>query len=268
MRKIGVVLCGVILVCFCSCSALAGSYTLQYKVAPGQVWVTTLSTQSETSFMGNKEVNRNKSTIRYEVSKGPNKGWVSLSARIQSQGESSNSGQMDLSKIRFTADMHQSGEIRNIQSEGSAMPPLEGQAGDLPAGMAAMYEQSSKMIADAWKTGVFWFPELPEDPLEPGDEFEVTRKMGMGSSTAGMQMESVSKQVFTLEEVSEGLAYFSVKERSLTQSTAQMGGKSDTRTAGKGEATFDLREGMWTDMTIKSTSNVQFGNIPGMSGGN
>ena len=267
MKKIYFTLCGMILLGFFSGSALARSYQFQYKIAPGQVWVTTLSSQSESTFMGKKDVNRNKNTITYQVSKGPKKGWVALSARIQSQGKSSNSGQMDLSRIQFTADMHQSGETRNIQYSGSVMPPMEGEPGDLPPEMAAMVAQSSKMIADAWETAVFWFPELPEDPLEPGDEFEVTQKMGMGNNTAGMQMESVSRQVFTLEEVSEGLAYFSVRDRTLTKSTSKMGGKSDTKTAGKGEAIFDLQEGMWTDMTIKSKSNVQFGNIPGMSGG-
>ena len=131
--------------------------------------------------------------------------------------------------------------------------------------MAAMYEQSSKMIAEAWKNAVFWFPELPEDGLEPGDEFEVTKKMGMGNEGMGMKMESVSKQVFTLDEVADGLAYFSVRERTITKSNATMGSKSDTKTAGKGEAVFDLKNGMWTDMTIKSHSNLNLGNIPGIS---
>jgi hypothetical protein len=42
------------------------------------------------------------------------------------------------------------------------------------------------------------------------------------------------------------------------------GGKSVTQTAGKGEAVFDLREGIWTDLTMKSRSKVEFGNMPGM----
>jgi len=220
--------------------------------------------------MGNKDVNRTKSTIEYKVSIGPKKGWVTLTARIKSQsgsGGEENNGGMDLSKLQFAADMHQSGEIRNIQCSGSALPPLDSDEGELPPGMAAMYEQSSKMIADAWKNGVFWFPELPENALAPGDEFEVTQKMGMGHESAGMQMESVSKQVFTLEEVREGLAYFSVRERTLTKSTTAMGGKSDTKTAGKGEAVFDLKEGIWTDLTTKSRSEVQLGNMPGMGKG-
>jgi len=34
--------------------------------------------------------------------------------------------------------------------------------------------------------------------LVPGDEFEVTQRMGMGYESAGMHMESVTKQVFTV----------------------------------------------------------------------
>jgi hypothetical protein len=189
---------------------------------------------------------------------------MSLSARIKSQGGSKESGGMDLSKLLFTADMHQSGELRNIQYSGSVMPPMDKDAGELPPGMEAMYEQSTKMVAKAWENAVFWFPELPEEPLQPGDEFEATHKMAMGNESMGMQMQSVSKQVFILDEVSEGLAYFSVKERTVLKSDAPMGGNADTQTSGKGDAVFDLREGIWTDLTMKSRSKVEIGSIPGM----
>ncbi|MBW1851701.1 MAG: M48 family metalloprotease [Deltaproteobacteria bacterium] len=93
--------------------------------------------------------------------------------------------------------------------------------------------------------------------------------LAMGAFAQQMQaMQTVSKQVFTLEDVSKGLAYFSVRERSLTKSTAPGGGKTDTKTAGKGEAIFDLREGMWVEMTTKSRIKVKLGNIPGMGAGN
>jgi hypothetical protein len=268
MKKTYPIFFAILVLSLFSISALANSYKLQYKIAPEQIWIATTSSQSESTFMGNKNVNQSKGTIKYKVSSGPKKGWVTLAATIKSQSGSSDgktSKQMDLSKIKYSAEMHKSGEFRNIQYSGSALPPMETDKGELPPGMAAMYEQSSKMIAEAWKNAVFWFPELPEDALELGDEFEVTKKIGMGNEGMGMTIESVSKQVFTLEEVTDGLAYFSVKERILTKSTAVMGSKSDTKTAGKGEAVFDLKEGMWTDMTIKSRSNLNFGNIPGIS---
>ena len=249
--------------------ALAGSWKLHYKLKPGQVWIATLHSQSETAFMGKKNITRTKTLIEYKVCPGPKKGWVSLKARIKSQsGPSGQSGgQMDLSRLRFTADMHRSGEIRNIQYSGNPFPGMQANTKGMPAGMAAMYEQSSRMVAEPWKNAVFWFPELPEDSLEIGDEFDVTRKMGAGGRTGGMQMQSVSKQLFTLEDVSEGLAYFTIRERTITRTGSPMGGKSDTKTAGKAKAVFDLHEGMWAELAMKSRSRVQLGNMPGMSGG-
>jgi hypothetical protein len=241
----------------------ADSAGLSYRLAPGQVWIGTLSSQSETSFMGEKDIHRNKSVIEYRVGQGPKKDWVSLTARIVSQQTpgAEGGGQMDLSGITFMADMHKSGEIRNIRHEGSALPP--GMA-DLPAQMKQMYEQSSNMIADAWKNAVFWFPELPEEPMLAGDEFEMTRKMAMGGAGMGMQAQTVSKQVFTLEEVSKGLAYFSVRERSVTKMTGAAGGRSDTKTASKGETVFDMNAGMWIDMVVKSKSNVGMTGVANM----
>ena len=268
MKRILVISIALAAVLSVSSSALGGSYNFAYKVRPGQSWMATQSSQTEATFMGNKTVTRTKTIIEYKVSKGAKKGWVLLEARIKGQSSASgSSGQMDLSKMKFSADMHRSGEIRNIKHSGSPLPPMDTGGGELSPEMAAMYEQSAKMMADAWKNAVFWFPELPEDALTLGDEFDVVRKMGMGNSTAGMQMESVSKQIFSLEDVSAGLAYFSVKERSLTKTGGAMGSKTETKTAGKGEAIFDLEQGMWLELTEKSRIRMQFGNTAGMGGG-
>jgi len=168
---------------------------------------------------------------------------------------------MDLSKLTFTADMHSSGEIRRIQHQGNAMPPP---SADLPPQMKAFYEQSSSMIAEAWKNAVFWFPEIPEGPLEAGDEFDVTRTFGMSGPSMGMQSQTVSKQVFTLDDVSEGLAYFTVRDRSITKTKGMAGGRSATKTAGKGETVFDIKEGMWLDLTVKSRSKMNMAGMAGM----
>ncbi len=256
----------LVVYCFSWLPVFAGSHTLHYKLTPGQVWICTLSAQNESTFMGKKNVSRSKSVIEYRVSRGPRSGWVSLTARIESQSNQSG-GQIDPSRILFKADMHRSGEIRNIQYSGSAVLPMGGGANELPPEAAAALEQSSRFIAEAWKNAVFWFPEIPEDPLEQGDEFEATQKLGMGGGGSGIQVETVSKQVFTLEDVSDGLAYFSVKERSLTKTSGAVGGKTRTKTAGKGEAIFDLRQGMWIEMSTKTRSHVHMGSLPGTSGG-
>ena len=245
-------------------AVMAGPVHFHYKLSPNQVWIGTMSSQTETTFMGKKDVNRSKSIIEYKVSKGPKRGWVSLRAKIKSQKTSSgqSGGQMDLSKITFFADMHTSGEIRNIRHEGNPMPPPDP---SMPPEMKAMYAQSSNMMAEAYKHAVFWFPEIPEDGLVPGDEFDVTRKMGMGGGEMGMQSQTVMKQVFTLEDVVDGLAYFTVKDRSITKTEGIAGGKASTKTAGKGETVFDMETGMWTDLTVKSRSKVNMSAVPGMA---
>lgn len=244
-------------------TAAAASTRLVYKMAPGQVWVTTLASQSESSFMGKKDVQRTKTVIEYRVSKGPKKGWVRLTARILKQSSPSDEGGggIDMSKLKFTAEMHRSGELRNIETSGSVMP----QNKNAGAQEKAMMAQSSKMMADAWKNAVFWFPELPEEKLAVGDEFEQTRRTTMGGGM-GMESKTVSKQVFTLEEISGGMAYFSVKDRSVTETKGMAGGKSGVKTGGKGETVFDIKGGMWTDMTLKSRSKVKMSNIPGLGG--
>ena len=245
-------------------ASMASGWRLTYRLTPGQAWMCTLSSKNESSFMGKKNTNQSTNVYEYSVSDGPEKGWVTLTARIKPKSKPSGQSQMDLGKLRFTADVNESGRIRNIQYSGDAMPDLGKDADQMTPQMKAMLQQSYQMIPEAYKNSVFWFPEVPEYNLEIGDEFEVKRKMEMGHSSIGMQMESVSKQVFTLEEVSKGLAYFSVKERSVTKTGGSMGNSSETKMAGKGEAIFDLEQGMWLELTEKSRAKIELGSIPGM----
>ena len=242
--------------------AFAGSFGMRYKLVPSQRWVAKMLSQSETTFMGNKDVSKTNTIIDYTVNKGPKKEWVSLVARIRSQKDETGENiadHMGLTGIKFMADMHSSGEIRNIHHEGSMQIPGGSNKDDLPAEMEAMIQQSANFIAEAWKNAVFWFPELPEHDLEPGDEFEVTKKASAGSEGSGLQTQTLTKQVFTLEDVSGGLAFFTIKERSITKTKGVMGGKSDTKSLGKSKAVFDLKEGMWVDFVTKYRSKVQFG---------
>ena len=264
MKKIAIVGLMVLSALAIATSSMAQSCKLKYKLTTGQKWICIFSSKNESSFMGKKNINQSKHVYEYSVSKGSKKGWVKLKARIKPQKGSSAAGQMDLSKLRFTADVHSSGEIRNIQYSGNVMPDLGDNIAQMTPQMKEMIAQSYKMIPEAFKNAVFWFPEVPEDKLEIGDEFEVQRKMGMGGSGSGMQMESVSKQVFTLEDVSEELAYFSVKQRSVTKTGGSAGAGSKTKIAGKGEAVFDLKQGMWLELTEKSRAKVQIGGLAGM----
>lgn len=268
MKKLCIII-GVttVIVAFATC-VCAGSYRLRYKLVPGQTWIVKELSQTETIFMGDKEVRKTKTIIEYQVTTGPKEGWVSLVARIKSHtneaGENT-AEQTGLTRILYKANMHSSGEIRNIHYEGGPTLPSGTNTENLTPEMKAMMQQSATLLADIWKGAIFWFPELPEVSLEPGDEFDVTKKIGVGGTGAGMQTETLTKQVFTLEDVSKGLAYFSVKERSITKTKGMVGGTADTKGVGKSEAVFDLNEGMWMECVTKGRHKVQLG--AGSAGG-
>lgn len=261
MKKIASVTLVVLFLFAVNSPAAAGGWKLTYKLAPGQNWTCSFASKNESNVMGQKNVSQSRMAYEYTVSKGPKAGWVTMTAQIISGGAGVH---MDLSKLRFMADVHSSGEIRNIRYTGNVIPDMGESANQMTPEMKKMMEDSYRMIPEAYKNGVFWFPEVPEEKLDRGDEFDVERKMGMGSSGSGMQMETVSKQVFTLEDVSKGLAYFSLKERSVTRSGSSMGGSSETKIAGKGKAIFDLDQGMWLELTEKSRAKVNLGRLPGM----
>ncbi|MFH1985656.1 MAG: hypothetical protein ABIL58_27805 [Pseudomonadota bacterium] len=241
------------------CPVWAGGWPFAYKLKPGQTWNVTMAMQNTSTVMGEKDVNRSKHQIRYSVSAGAKKGWVTLTAKFLNN-PLEDSG-MDMGKMTFTADMHTTGELRNKKVTGSPAPPMGDMEG-VPPEMKAMMEQSYKSMGEMWKETVFWFPEFPEGTLDIGDEFEMTQKMSTGGA---MGMDAVIKQVFTLEDVSDGLAYFSVHERAFTK-TGGLGGKTTTKSAGKGETIFDLKEGMWVELVTRGQSTVNMGSVPGMSG--
>ncbi len=65
------------------------------------------------------------------------------------------------------------------------------------------------------------------------------------------------KQIFTLEDVADGLAYFSVKVKSVSKMTEPAGAPTDTNTTPKGEAIFDLKMGMRVEMTTKTIARIK-----------
>jgi len=109
--------------------------------------------------------------------------------------------------------------------------------------------QSNKIMAESLKPSVFWFPELREEALQPGDEFEDKRSHGF--KDPNMASSTQTRKVFVLEDISVGLAYFSTKERHATKMST-MGGAMDGSSTGKGEIIFDLKEGMWIELTTQS----------------
>ena len=168
---------------------------------------------------------------------------------------------MGLTRMAFHADLHSSGEIRNAVADTPKGSPA-GQP-EIPPEMAAMQAQMAGMMGDMYLQMVFWFPEFPEEPLSVGDEFEEKKRLKMGSAARGFGSQTLIKTAYVLEEVSKGLAYFSVRQRAVSKTSAAMGTTAKTKTAGKGDAIFDLKEGMWLEFTTKSRHNVSMGTFPG-----
>jgi len=242
----------------------ADSCRLAYKMLPGQVWVSDVVSQFKSDDTRSEPMEPTRYTVRYRVLKGDRDGWVKLEAKIISHSAQREGG-MDYSKLTYSADMHSSGELRHVAYTGSALPPMPAeQLAQMPAEYRAMMQQSSDMVAKAMQQGVFWFPELPEEKLSIGDVFESVQKSELGSSGM-MQTQTVVKSEYTLEDISAGLAYFSVRQRAQSKSSG-MGGSSDTRMASKAEAIFDLKQGMWGEMTTKSRIDSSFGGVGGMAG--
>jgi hypothetical protein len=162
-----------------------------------------------------------------------------MASQIISQKNWDNSGQVNemnaLAGMQFAAEVHKLGTVKNYTVTGGN-------------------PQMAQMIGPAMKAAIFFFPEFPEEALEPGDEFdsiiryEMPGMMGMGG------MKSALKLTYTLEDISDGLATFSIKQR------AQMKGSGmDMKTGGKSEAVFDIGQGMWVEHETVTKSIVEQG---------
>jgi len=250
----------------CTAPAVAAdSCRLAYKLQPGQVWQADVASQFEsTAAMGGESTQRSSYKVRYRIMKGEKRGWVKVEGRIIAHSAQSEGG-IDYTKLTYSADMHRSGELRNISHTGSAVPPLpEEQLANMPPQYVDIMRRQGDMVARAMEKGVFWLPELPEEKVAVGDSFEVVEKLDFGSSPM-MQSQAVVRTEYTLEEISQGLAYFSVRQRMQSKSSG-MGSSVESKTAGKADAIFDLEQGMWVEMTMKSRSTTSYGGAGGLAG--
>lgn len=239
---------GVAFIVWAAAPAWAEKARLRYKMVPGQEWECQRLTHMSFMVMGKKQVNKQKATLLYTVSKGPKKGWVHLSARyIHPPADAkANPALMAQYELTFTADMHTSGDTRNIRVLGVDTPSKDP---SLSPQEQMIVARTKKMIANAHKPSVFWFPELPEETLQPGDEFEDRRTIK--DKNEYQTTKTAMRDVFTLEDVSQGLAFFSTKSRMSSKMTT-MGGKADVGSSGKGDSIFDLKAGMWSELVTKS----------------
>jgi hypothetical protein len=249
-------------VCLWAAIALGDSIKLHYNLKPGQKWVCHRLSQTEFMIMGKKQIQRNRHTIEYTVSKGTKKGWVKIAARYidPPAPTDENKYSLGLYDLTFHADMHSSGDTRNIRVQGADKPIADP---TLDASAQAALIQGKQMMADSYKAAVFWFPELAEEPLVPGDEFEYKQTHHAGGNM--MTYKAQSRQVFVLDDISQGLAYFTLKESTRSKNSA-MGSEFQGTISGKGQTIFDLKNGMWTEMVIKRKMKFSGAGMMGAGG--
>lgn len=222
------------------CPASAGQ-RFEYRFKKGDTWNMSERSETTTEIMETKMVQRAKRLTVYKITRNLGKGWFRIAARITAQKNWDDSGQTNemnsFAGMQFSAHVHKSGIVKNYKFSG----------GD---------PQLAKMIGPAMKPAIFFFPEFPDEALEPGDEFdsvirfEMPGMMGMGG------MKSVTKMTYTLEDVSDGMAIFSIRQRMKMK-----GSGMDIKSAGKSEAVFDLGRGMWVEheTVTKSTAGQGLG---------
>ncbi|MEJ2156159.1 MAG: hypothetical protein P8X96_12535 [Desulfobacteraceae bacterium] len=231
-------LSAMLLILFLANPAWAGQ-RFQYRFHEGDIWKMSDRSETSTEMMGNKMTQRTKRVTVYKIARNMGKGWFRIAAQVTAQKNWDNSGQANemnsLEGMQFTAEVHKSGMLKNYKFSGGN-------------------PQIAKMIGPAMKPAIFFFPEFPEEALEPGDEFdaliryEMPGMMGMGG------MKSVIKMTYTLEDISDGLATFTIKQRMKMK-----GSGMDMKSGGKSEALFDLSQGMWVEHETVTKSTAEQG---------
>jgi hypothetical protein len=213
----------------------------EYRFDEGDIWKMSDRSETTTEMMDTKMVQRTKRVTVYKIARDLGKGWFRIAAQVTSQKNWDDTGGANemnsLAGMQFTAEVHKSGLVRNYKVSGGN-------------------PQLAKMIGPAMKPTIFFFPAFPDEALVPGDEFdtliryEMPGMMGMGG------MKSVIKLTYTLEDISDGLATFSIKQR-----MEMKGAGMDMKSGGKSEAVFDLSQGMWIEheTVTKSTSEQGVG---------
>jgi hypothetical protein len=204
----------------------AAGTKFRYKFSAGDSWKMTQLSETETSVMGSSDKQRVRRTIIYKVTRDLGKGWHRMAAQVAAQKNWSGgqpNDQNPLKGMTFSVEIHETGSIRNYKFSG----------GD---------QTMANYIGPAMKIAIFFFPEFPDEPLQPGDDFDSVAGYKMKGMMGLGDMKTVIKTNYTLEDVDDGLAEFSSKQR-----MKQQGSGMKMKTAGRSEALFDLNEGMWVE---------------------
>jgi hypothetical protein len=235
---------------------------LRYGWASGQSWRAVYSVKREMHVA--QDVQRDLGVARFEYAVLPDTqpGALRLEVRFVSQETAAGPSPLDFTPIVFRAGIDALGHLRDVGYQiGDARPP------DLPGidPDPAEYREMLEQAAAAWRAAVFWFPELPEKPLAPGDEFAAREDRDFGGAAPGMSMRMRSERHYHLVSVVDGVARFRVEEDSHVDAATGAQGVASQQRA-EGEALFDLGLGMWTRHELVSSQRASFQGAPGSVG--
>ncbi len=211
----------------------------RYRFEEGDTWKMIDRSETSTEMMGNKTTQRTKRVTVYKIARDLGKGWFRIAAQVIAQKNWDHTGKANemnaLAGMQFTAEVHRSGVLKRYKFSG----------GD---------PMMAKMIGPAMKPAIFFFPEFPEEALEPGDEFDTLIRYEMPGMMGTGGMKSIIKMTYTLEGINDGLATFTIRQRMKMK-----GSGMDMKIGGKSEALFDLKEGMWIEHETVTKSTVEQG---------
>lgn len=237
-------------------AALAGESAplrLRYGFGAGQGWRASYEVARETQIGDDVLRDRGVARFAYRVREGARKEQVRIEARLVSQETAAGVSPLDFSPIVFRTSIDARGHQIEPRFDVAAAqpPPVPGVEPD-----PLEYQRMLEQVASTWRFAVFWFPELPERALSPGDSFDVVEERD-DEVAPGVTMRVRRTRTYKLTSVADGVARFGVVETShVDAANAKSGIASDERA--EGEALFDLTLGMWTRHQLASSQHASF----------
>ncbi|HXK21848.1 MAG TPA: hypothetical protein VMS55_04130 [Myxococcota bacterium] len=231
---------------------------LRYGWAPAQSWRAVYSVKREMHLAQDVQTDLGVARFDYAVHPDAKRGSLRLEVRFVSQETAAGPSPLDFTPIVFRAGTDALGHLRGPDVRiGDARPP------DLPGiePDPVAYRQILEQAASAWRQAAFWFPELPERPLAPGEEFVSRDDRDLGGGAPGTGMWMRSERRYRLVSVAQGIARFHVEEDSHVDAAAGSEGVASEQRA-EGEALFDLALGMWTRHELVSSQRASFRGAP------
>jgi hypothetical protein len=240
----------------------AAKLRLRYGWTAGQTWHATHSLERELKVAGELQRERGVAHFEYSVRADTEPAVLRLEARMLSQETLAGVSPLDFSAVLFRTRVDAQGRQQGAHyAISEAQPPaISGVQSDPIA-----YRRMLRQVASAWRHSVFWFPELPERSLAPGEDFVVQEDRDLGGEQPGVSMRIRNTRKYRLLAVESGVARFHVEEVSSVEAAAAESGLASTERA-EGEALFDVALGMWKRQQLKALEHSRYADTPDGAG--